>query len=62
MKNSSASKITLSTYDDLFGKEPELKDCVEIPLRILRLQESSISVNDDEDMAELVASIKDRAY
>ncbi len=61
MKSSSASKITLSSYDDLFGKEPEFKDCVEVPLTYLYdFKDHPFQVNDDEDMAELVASIKDR--
>ncbi|MDO4519931.1 MAG: ParB/RepB/Spo0J family partition protein [Eubacteriales bacterium] len=61
MKKSSASKINLSSYDDLFGKAPDLKDCVEVDLSLLYdFENHPFQVNDDEDMAELVASIKDR--
>lgn len=60
---SSASKIKLNSYDDLFGKEqkePTSAQVVEIPLeQMIEFKDHPFRVVEDEAMEELIESIKE---
>ena len=59
MKSRSASKIKLTSYDDLIGGAVSKDDIQEIPIGQLRdFVNHPFHVNDDDEMNELVESIK----
>lgn len=59
MKSRSASKIKLTSYDDLIGGAVLKDDIQEIPIGQLRdFVNHPFHVNDDDEMNELVESIK----
>ena len=59
MKSRSASKIKLTSYDDLIGGAVSKDDIQEIPIGQLRdFVNHPFNVNDDDEMNELVESIK----
>lgn len=59
MKSRSASKIKLTSYDDLIGGAVSKNDIQEIPIGQLRdFVNHPFQVNDDDEMNELVESIK----
>ena len=59
MKSRSASKIKLTSYDDLIGGTVSKDDIQEIPIGQLRdFVNHPFHVNDDDEMNELVESIK----
>ena len=59
MKSKSASKIKLTSYDDLIGGAVSKDDIQEIPIGQLRdFVDHPFHVNDDDEMNELVESIK----
>ena len=65
-KNDSVSKITLTSYDDLFETDESREDLkrerlMEIPISEIRdFPDHPYKVKDDENMFELVESIKTR--
>ena len=62
MKSRSASKIKLTSYDDLIGGAVSKDDIQEIPIGQLRdFVNHPFHVNDDDEMNELVESIKTQA-
>ena len=57
----STADIKLSSYDDLFGETPVHADAVEVMIKELHdFDNHPFHVNDDEDMAELVQSVRDK--
>ena len=59
MKSKSASKIKLTSYDELIGGAVSKDDIQEIPIGQLRdFVDHPFHVNDDDEMNELVESIK----
>ena len=59
MKSRSASKIKLTSYDDLIGGTVSKDDIQKIPIGQLRdFVDHPFHVNDDDEMNELVESIK----
>ncbi|MGJ5624033.1 ParB/RepB/Spo0J family partition protein [Mediterraneibacter gnavus] len=59
MKGRSASKIKLTSYDELLGGGEETNDIQQVSLEHLHSFENHpFQVNDDEAMAELVESVK----
>ena len=57
----SKSEIKLNSYDDLFGETPVQADAVEVMTRDLHdFDNHPFHVKDDEDMAELVQSVRDK--
>ena len=60
MKGRSASKIKLTSYDELLGGGEETNDIQQVSLEHLHSFENHpFQVNDDEAMAELVESVKE---
>ena len=60
MKGRSASKIKLTSYDELLGGGEEMNDIQQVSLEHLHSFENHpFQVNDDEAMAELVESVKE---
>mgnify|MGYP002712545297 CR=1 FL=1 len=60
MKGRSASKIKLTSYDELLGGGEEINDIQQVSLEHLHSFENHpFQVNDDEAMAELVESVKE---
>ena len=60
MKGRSASKIKLTSYDELLGGGEETNDIQQVALEHLHSFENHpFQVNDDEAMAELVESVKE---
>lgn len=63
MKGRSASKIKLTSYDELLGGGEETNDIQQVSLEHLHSFENHpFQVNDDEAMAELVESVKKREF
>ncbi len=63
MKNKSAGKIKLASYDDLFGTDRDVtaEQITYLPLALLRpFKNHPFKVLDDEKMQETVTSIKER--
>lgn len=59
MKSRSASKITLTSYDDLLGGVATLEDVREVAIDELHsFTDHPFKVKDDEEMKELVESVK----
>lgn len=59
MKSRSASKITLTSYDDLLGGAATLEDVREVAIDELHsFTDHPFKVKDDEEMKELVESVK----
>ena len=57
----SKSEIKLNSYDDLFGETPVQADAVEVMTRDLHdFENHPFHVKDDEDMADLVQSVRDK--
>ena len=57
----SKPEIKLNSYDDLFGEAPVQADAVEVMTRELHdFENHPFHVKDDEDMAELVQSVRDK--
>ena len=57
----STADIKLSSYDELFGETPVHADAVEVMIKELYdFENHPFHVNDDEDMAELVQSVRDK--
>ena len=57
----SKPEIKLNSYDDLFGETPVQADAVEVMTRYLHdFENHPFHVKDDEDMAELVQSVRDK--
>ena len=57
----SKPEIKLNSYDDLFGETPVQADAVEVMTRDLHdFENHPFHVKDDEDMAELVQSVRDK--
>jgi len=57
----SRSDIQLKSYDDLFGEAPAYADAVEVMIKELHdFENHPFHVTDDEEMAELVQSIRDK--
>ena len=60
MKGRSASKIKLTSYDELLGGGEEINDIQQVSLEHLHSFENHpFQVNDDEAMEELVESVKE---
>ncbi|MGF7085149.1 ParB/RepB/Spo0J family partition protein [Ohessyouella blattaphilus] len=61
MKKTSADKVELSSFDNLFGQEQSMiDDIVEIPLiEIHSFKDHPFRVEEDEEMSKLVDSIKE---
>jgi len=58
MKSKSASKIKLTSYDELIGGAVSKDDIQEIPIGQLRdFVDHPFHVNDDDEMNELVESL-----
>ena len=56
-----AADIKLSSYDELFGETPVHADAVEVMIKELQdFENHPFHVSDDEDMAELVQSVRDK--
>ena len=67
MKSRSASKIKLTSYDELIGGEEVTvtitKDILQVPIEQLHsFKNHPFHVNDDEAMEELVESVKQDAF
>lgn len=63
MKGRSASKIKLTSYDELLGGGEETNDIQQVSLEHLHSFENHpFQVNDDEAMAELVESVKEEEF
>lgn len=63
MKGRSASKIKLTSYDELLGGGEETNDIQQVSLEHLHSFENHpFQVNDDEAMAELVESVKEEGH
>ena len=60
-KNTSALKVKLSSYDELFGKAPAASDqIVNVTLSELHtFKNHPFHVNDDKEMEELAESIRE---
>ena len=57
----SKPEIKLNSYDDLFGDAPLQTDAVEVMIKDLyEFENHPFHVTDDEDMAELIQSIRDK--
>ena len=57
----SKPEIKLNSYDDLFGETPVQAEAVEVMTRDLHdFENHPFHVKDDEDMAELVQSVRDK--
>ena len=53
--------IKLNSYESLFGDRPDYGDATELPIKELHdYKQHPFRVIDDEDMLELVQSIKDK--